>query len=248
MKYSILVSLLLVIGTGCSHQYYIPTTKMVPLFKEKNEVRALVVGGGANEISTVDAKAAYSITDHIAIAAGYMYGKGGVDSSENRGRGHYFDAAVGYFTTIGDLGVFEVFGGIGTCQQQHFFPPNSGFIIGEANLSSTNIFIQPSFGVSINGFDFAYTSTFSRLNFQNIHVANLGNTSEELELKNLANNRTSYLFEPGITIRGGWKYIKGQFQFTRTFNLSNSQLPFEYGKFSLGIQFAFAERFKNSKN
>jgi len=69
--------------TGCTHYYYVPTSKNIPLFREKNEYRATVAVGGGDETSTMDIQASYSITDKLAMMTNFMIAKGGDKSRAN---------------------------------------------------------------------------------------------------------------------------------------------------------------------
>src|SRR5690606_9946370 len=62
---------------GCSHYYYVPNGPNVPLFKEKGEIKANVKLSSADDFDGVEAQAAYSVTNHIAIIANYMQGGSG---------------------------------------------------------------------------------------------------------------------------------------------------------------------------
>jgi hypothetical protein len=106
------------------------------------------------------------------------------------------------------------------------------------------MFLQPSLGMTLNGFDIALSTRISRLYFS--EVTNQIDTLNiaYFEVDNISKNRNSFLFEPSLTIRGGWKYIKLQIQLTSSRNLSHNDLKFEGGKFSIGLTFAFAQRFK----
>lgn len=230
---------LLVLGS-CSHSYYIPTTANVPLLKEKNELRATVSTGGGGDISTVDLQAAYSITNHFAVMTNFMSGRGSDDDENSRGNGNCFELGAGYFAPIEEKGVFEVYGGFGFSNQHHEY--NSG---GMADLSFRKFFIQPSFGLSLNAFDLAFTPGLSSVSFHKVDNLLLSTDVNFEEVDQIAKNNTSLLFEPTLTIRAGWKYVKFQTQFGLAHNLSHPDLAFEQFKLNVGLTFSFAKRYRN---
>ncbi|MFM9985066.1 MAG: hypothetical protein ACKVOK_07510, partial [Flavobacteriales bacterium] len=251
MKRSAFVILLLIALSGCKHYYYAPTTQNVPLFKEKNEFRATISSGGGDETSTTDFQAAYSITNKFGVIANFMTAEGGDESSDNRGEGRYFEAGFGYYKPFYDYGVFEVFVGVGRGHQRHYYEDtnygwNSSTTIysGMAEMSLTRIFLQPSIGITLRGLDFAFTPAISRISFD--RIVNKIDTSDQnyFSVNNLSLLRNSYLFEPGLTIRFGWKYVKLQLQYLSIQNLSHRNLDFERTKLSVGLTFAFADRFR----
>ena len=246
MSKNIIIIFFLFMLTSCFRTYYIPRTLNVPLFKEKNEFRAFVAasdvfpkGGG---ISTTEIQAAYSITNKFAIMANYMSAIGGNKSTFEWGKGTYMDAAFGYYKSIKNHGVFEVFGGVGSSKQYHEYSYGDEGKRGTSELSFIKYFIQPSIGLTHSGVDIAFTSKLSNISFYNIKI-----DINESDVEEISKNRNSILFEPAITIRGGWKYVKLQMQILVSRNLTNPNLNFEKGGVNFGLSFAFAKRF-NEKN
>lgn len=230
----------LVAMTSCTHYYYIPQTQNVPLFREKNEYRATVSMGGGVEISTIDIQAAYSFTDKFALQTNLMFANGGGDKNYGDwGKGNYIDAAFGYFKPLRGHGVFEIYAGLGTSNQHHQYS-----LYGEsADLSFTKVYIQPSIGLTFSGFDVALTSGFSNINFNKINYQISKYSGDYSSVELISRNKNSFLFEPSLTIRGGWKYVKLQLQLGLSQNLSNSNLAFETSKINAGVTFAFGKRF-----
>ena len=67
------------------------------------------------------------------------------------------------------------------------------------------------------------------------------------DIENIRVNRHTFLFEPGITIRGGWKYVKAQLQYGYTGLLNNSKLDFEKYNITIGLNIAIAKRYNSVK-
>lgn len=229
--------------SSCTHYYYMPAAPNVPLFKEKNEVRATASIGASENTDAVEAHIAYAATNHIAIASSYLQAEGGEYSTNNGGKGQYMDCAVGYFQPIKEQFVFEVFGGYGQCQQWHRYADYE-----TANLSFNKVFLQPSIGFTHRHIDVAITPTLSRIHFDHISYDVQNNQDESEALQSIAQQSVSYLLEPTFTIRGGWDYIKLQAQVVSSSNLSHPNLPFEKSHVNLGISFAFAPRMLKKNN
>ena len=114
---------------------------------------------------------------------------------------------------------------------------------GTSDLSLTKIFLQPSFGLTCNAFDIALSTRISVLSFNGIVNQISGNTDEYNLLNNLT-NENHLLLEPAITIRGGWKYVKLQFQAEAASCPFSPDLRFENYHIAIGLYIAFAKRYE----
>jgi hypothetical protein len=235
--------------TSCSHYYYIPPTQNIPLFTEKKEIRATASLGGGDEINTFDLQAAYAITNRFAVMSNFMHGNGG--SSSDGGKGNYIDAGFGYYKPLEKHLIFEIYGGMGFCNQQHSYGESSGGTTiskGNADLSYTKIFLQNSVGVTTKILDIALTNRCSFIAFNKIKNRIDTLHFEYFYLDTIAKNKKSVLLEPSLTLRAGWKRIKLQVQFIYAANLSHPNLRFEDSKPSIGITYMFPERFGRKKH
>lgn len=227
---------------SCTHYYYVQNIHNVPLFKEKNEIRATAAIGLGSEVTTTEIQAAYSFADNLGAMVDYVSLFGGDRLKNNYGKGYYMDGAIGYFKPIQSHGIFEIYGGVGTGSQQHHYP-STGQIDNTANLSFTKIFIQPSFGLTTNMVDIALSSRISNLHFNNISNRIAKNYSEFTCVNDISQNRNSVLLEPALTLRTGWKYLKLQAQYSISENMSNPNLKFEKSTISLGLYISIAKRY-----
>jgi hypothetical protein len=242
--------IILFIMSSCAHQYYIPKGPNVPLFTEKNDFRGSISTGSGNGYASADIQAAFAITDHFALISDYMISNGG-NKFENNAKLRYFEGAVGYFKPFDRFMVFEVFGGFGKCSQEHayystqFNPFPVSIFDGKSSLSYISTFLQPSLGATFKAFDVAFTAPFSSLGFE-IEKNSLNSTSTYSDqLKLIDENRHVFLFDPAITIRGGWKYVKLQLQYVRSYNLTTQDLNFGKSKFSIGLYISISKKNKN---
>ena len=246
---------LAVLLSSCSHYYYVANVQNVPLFKEKNELRFSGAFAFGDESTCIEAQAAFSVTDNIGVMANYMHAQGGEVSNEDYGKGNYYDGAIGYYKPIKDFGVFEIYGGIGGSNQHHEYSSfryddNTGtyhdVYDGKSDLSFMNLFIQPSFGITFDFFDVAFSTRFCRVSFTNIEKNIFGNTYLYDEINTISDKSYLYL-EPAITLRGGWKYIKIQFQASYAGNLNSPRIYIgEEAHISVGLYFTLAERLKKN--
>jgi hypothetical protein len=239
-KHLVISAIFLVTLSGCSHYYYVANTKNVPLLREKNESRVSLTYGEGDESKSMDIQAAYAVSDKIGIMANFMSAKGGDDSGQNPdwANGTYFDGAVGYYKPISSFGVFEIYGGYGASSQHHQYNTNE-----TADLRFTKVFLQPSIGLTGKWYEIAFSLPLSRVSFNEIN--DYTTSGEHQGLDKLSSQGPSCIVEPAFTIRGGWKYIKLQFQYVHVVNLTNQYLPFERDKISLGVHFSIARRYGN---
>jgi hypothetical protein len=238
-KYHLVISVIILITlSSCSHYYYVANTKNVPLLREKNEGRVSLTYGEGDESSSVDFQGSYAINDKIGVMANFMSANGGSDSGQdpNWAKGTYVDAAVGYYKPLGSVGVFEIYGGYGASSQHHQYYSN-----GTADLRFRKVFVQPSIGLTGNWYEMAFSLPLSRVSFNEINDYTTG--GEQQGLDKLTYAGPSCILEPAFTIRGGWKYVKLQFQYVHVLSLTNQDLPFERDKVSLGVYFSIVRRY-----
>jgi hypothetical protein len=247
---------LAVICCSCSHYYYVPNVQNVPLFREKNEYRLSGTYGSGTESSCLEIQGAYSVTGNLGIMTNFMSAKGIENSQESWAKGNYLDAAVGYYKPLRKSGVYEIYGGIGGSRQHHQYRSETGnpsysSNAGTADLSFIKIFIQPSAGMTFNGFDFAFSTRFNILSFSKTdnNIIELYNEYEYNKLNTVARSKTFLFFEPALTIRGGWKYVKVQLQAATASYINNEHYHFDQYHISIGLNVAIAKRYlkDNSK-
>ncbi len=257
----ILVSLLSFCLVGCNHYYYLPNVHNVPMFVEKNEYRLSGFCGSETESNSIELQSAYSVTNHTALMFNFMKAKG-VDSENTSswGKGDYYEGALGYYKSLGTfssynkpfglsksvalVATFEVYGGYAKNNQHHEYDKYGSI----SDLSYTKIFIQPSISVTSDLADYALSARISRVSFDKIdyYLSKYSSSSHSKELIDLINTKVSYLFEPAVTMRFGWKYVKLQLQIGGTSNLTNKNLKFDNINASVGICFSLAKRYKTA--
>ncbi|MBG0859746.1 MAG: hypothetical protein IQL11_09600 [Bacteroidales bacterium] len=187
--------------------------------------------------------------------ADFMHTKGGDVSDLDYGKGNYFEGGLGYYKPFEKYGgVFEIYGGIGRGKEHHEYTSKHfdqwdyyTEYDGNSDLSFTKLFIQPSYGLMFDVLDLALSTRIYRLSFTDIN--NKITEPGEADEVNYLSDRGHFFIEPAITLRGGWKYIKAQFQASYVGHLGNPEYFFyEDFHFSAGLYFTIAKRFRNTVN
>ncbi len=221
---------------SCSPKYYIPNTQNVPLLTEKGETN-LTVAGNANQ---AEVQGAYAITNGLAVKANAGLFIPSDQDNGNGGSGKFIELGAGYFKPLEHHFVFEAYGiaGIGSVEN-HFpstvadYPQTSGEI-------SATVFrygLQTNFGYKIKHFSAGLSSRFVHLNYSNIEGNLIYDNTQQTEY--LEDNRSNFLIEPALTIRGGFEKFKIQAQYGYSFNLSNSEFKQDNAFVTLGLNFNF---------
>jgi hypothetical protein len=228
---------------GCGHYYHATSTHNVPMFREKNELHASASIAGNDESYGYEAQAAYSLTNHVGIMTNYMNVRGGSETDRDFGKGQYIDFAAGYFHPLNKYTTYEVFGGIAGSNQYHEFTNFTGIYEGAARLRFTKVFIQGGYGLTFDYFNVIGSIRFGGLNFHDISCSPDANQFVQEDMTELK-KKTHFIIEPAITVRGGWTYVKAQFQVAYADYL-NSQDNFIVEPFhmSFGLYFTIAPRY-----
>lgn len=223
---------------------YTPNMQNVPLFKEKNEVRAT--------IGYTNYQAAYAVTDNIGIMANAQYDKSNWEFTSGsygykyESKEFLVEGGAGYFMPLGESGVFEAYGGGGIGSNsfnRNYSDTASTIIFDNYSTSKARFFVQPSIGMTNKNIDFAFSTRVVGLKFNNI--TSTGYTQEELKIDNLTDlDKPLFLFfEPALTFRVGWNYVK--FHTQAIMSLKMNSEPLNYIPFSInfGAHINIAQRF-----
>lgn len=228
----VLSILSILITTSCKTAY-VPNTINTPLLQNAGEVRLSVDQG-------VNAQAALAVTNHIGIIANSMFiptqkNKNDNDVKVSEGKGYMLEAGIGYFKAkpmdnLGSKLVMELYGGGGWGKVTWDNIEQSK----KYTNTATRLFFQPGIGWSSRFIEVALTPRLSALSF-NDPTGNY--TVDELKKENLpySDSPMFVFFEPAITVRGGYKWIKAQVQLGRSFKLGKQELDYKNSIFNIGI-------------
>lgn len=202
MKKLIYISLLAITLYSCVPAYT-PNMVNTPLFSSQNEAQ-LALGTGT---SGVDLQTGYAPTDHIGVIVNGSFANR--SDSINFHKHSFVEFGGGYYSAMGKHGRFEALGGYGLGNVDARF--KNGIFDSRVKTTYTRIFIQPSIGTISDVFEISFTP---RLVFVKV----------KSPLDTLNTFPTDPFFEPTITMKLGWKYIK----FVTQFGLSFPLTPYTY--------------------
>lgn len=221
---------------ACNPIYYSPNTQNVPLISEKGETNLTLAGNG----NQIEFQAAYGVAQNIALKA-----NGGIfipkdNDNGDGGSGKFFELGGGYFKPLENNLVFEIYGIAGFGTVENHFPSIAAANPQTTGDISANVFrfgIQPNFGYKSEYFSVAVSSRIANLTYGNIKGDLIYNAENQATYLN--QNKSNFLVEPAITIRGGLEKIKLQLQLAKSINLSINDFRQENFLLTLGLNFNF---------
>lgn len=230
--------------TSCVPVFYSNVGQNVPLFRGKGEV--FLAGGLSatyNKNDYTDAEglnvmAAAAVDSNMAVLCSFYSLKSSGDSQSNEwsGKGNYFELGIGLFErgkTSRLNGEIFVGLGYGTINSTDNYNTH-------INLKFLKPFIQPSGGFSTGALDIAFTPRIGLVQY----VSNSGARDF------FAEKKSTLVFEPGVTVRLGYRNVKLQYQFTySTFKYSFDQggNPINSHHESLSVAIMISDRWTNRK-
>jgi hypothetical protein len=202
---------------------YVPNTLNTPLLNNKGEIQIGINSG----IAGFDPQLAYAVTDHIGIMLNGSFRNSTSDSSDAFHKHAFLELAPGYYTNLGKIGRFEVYGGYGYSRLKAY--SESGIIESFADASCNRFFIQPAIGLTTPIVDFSFASRFALVNLR----------QNDLHF-------TELFFEPALTCKLGYKYVKGIVQMGLSLPANSEGIDFNYQPFifSIGIQAAINRHYE----
>ena len=220
---------------------YTPNALNVPLLQEQGEIKLMV--------SPTNYQAAYAVTDKIGIMANGRVATSANSTSVNGtatdsfdAKNTVFEAGIGFYGRTQRNLTYEVYGGGGITQVGFH---GTGSSTGKNyDVSGMKFFVQPNIGFTSRGFDIAFSTRLSGLQFS---TATGNYTATELknnELDQLASSMHLFL-EPAITLRGGYKYVKLQAQVGGSFKMTQAVIPYNGLILNMGLVFDFAQWYNN---
>jgi hypothetical protein len=221
----------LVLFQACTTQMYVSNAVNAPLLKEKGEVQVALTQN--------DLQAAVAVGNNVALMANGFY-RNYLGEDDYRHNGLLGEVAIGYFKPLAGNFVFETYvgGGAGRVYKQETFTrPNNQEYQASFTANAAKLFIQPDLGIKTRFFDAVISSRFSFVKYNRFSSDNY--SAQQLESDFLDNNRLTgpvFMFaEPALTFRGGYKYIKLQFQYGLTVNMTPHRIRHGETFSSVGI-------------
>jgi hypothetical protein len=226
---------------SCTPAFYSTVGQNVPLFHEKGEVA--LSGGHMSSSNSSDGfspfenlssgmalQGAVAVSPRVALTASYYSMNYESDWTINA---NYVELAGGlYMYRPKSKFVGELFAGFGHGKIDN----QSG--MEEINTEFMKYFLQPSAGFSGKVFDVAFTPRIGIVDYLSHSPSDRSDVREFF-----AEKATTFVFEPGVTVRVGFKNIKAQYQMnysTFHFNQPYNNSEFDpvmdcYGSLSLFV-------------
>jgi len=213
---------ILILLASCAPVYYAPNAHNVPLLTEKHEATVSASYAILDDIGPLvgtDLQLAIAVTDNVGIMANGMFTKALYDDNEILDaacKGQFFEMGGGYFRSLdenpkSDI-IFETYGGFGFGK----YINTSDNTIWPSSASFQRFFVQPSMGIKSKYFEAAISFRLAGLNYSKYEIR----SGEPY----LPMDQFTWLFEPALTLRAGFKSVKVQWQVGISENLNNPNL------------------------
>jgi len=252
MKNSVkfLSNYLLLIGvilTGCGPVLYSNVGHNVPLLQEKGEFVGTLNFSSSSGAWTANGgagKFGYALSDKIQVI-GSFYAMSNVKDPENdewEGNGTYWELGSGWYGAMENPKFrYEAILGLGGSKIKNSSLINRGEYI---NSSYLKPFFQPSLGFISRYFEAALTPRITYLTFtqSNDYRINLGDLTNSVDFFEAQNNKV--VFEPGLTLRGGYEGVMLEIQYSYSFLKEHSDEYYLINNefVSVGVRFLIGER------
>lgn len=206
---------LMVYISSCSPVPYGNVGQNVPMLKNKGEVSVTANYANTDDANGLGIQGAVAVDSSLALMTSF-YSLKNNRNTDWKGSGKYFELGAGKYGLMGrSKFVFDVFGGVGFGGIKN----NSG--TGSAlDLNFVKPFVQGSIGLSGKWIEVALTSRFALPVYTN-YKNSLTDSSQHAQIAAYyEENKSRFVFEPGITFRFGYKSVKANLSFcTSSFSL-----------------------------
>jgi hypothetical protein len=224
---------------NCSPVPYANVGMNVPMIKNKGEVNLNGSYGITDDAEGIGLQAAAAVDSSWSIAASF-YSMKSSPGDDWKGRGSYFDFGMGKFGSTQDGNfIYDGYLGVG------FGSIKNEYQGSKLNVNFIKPYLQGSLGYSHQIVDVALTARFAVVNFRNEDFF-FTDPVNQLEAANFfEENRSKFVFEPGITVRVGYRDLRLSMQFsTSTFKPknenANANVNTDY--FSIGLNGLISKR------
>lgn len=158
------------------------------------------------------------------------------------------EGGLGFYHPIGDIATFEAFAGAGggkvSFNRSYQETLGNSTTFDRYSAKTFRYFFQPNIGIKTDFADFALSMRISNLKFSNIDTSGYtGSNLIEYDISDLDKHNYTF-FEPALTVRFGYKYVKFHMQFIYIILTSPYPLNHYPYNFNVGLTFNFASRYK----
>ncbi len=237
ISYYLFLGAILVLSSSCSRYYYQANAVNTPMLGKKNDANVTVAGDWSSEALTLNFQAAYSPVEYLGIIGGfsnYSYGaptpdplSGDVDvyaTLLEGGVGGYYPV----FTNGRGLEVIvDTYVGYG-----------GGRFDSDVRMNFNRLFIQPGIGLSTPYFDAAFSPRIVGMRYTDFDANGRDEAYiQERHLSDITSGR-HYFFEPTLTLRGGYKFVKLQTQLVLSTPMKNVAWHYNESVLNVGLYFS----------
>lgn len=245
-KYLPILILIITTFSSCGPTIYFPEKVNAPAFAHKGEAKAIAgfklqgLGYNSSNVLAPQFDAAYALTNHFGILGSYrslankwldengiLANSASIIDFSGYYNSHYFEGGTGYFTTMGKVGRFEAYGGVGTGKMSR-----SGFYSHQYDFSSNyyKIFLQPALHIAPNNgkvFIVGIGTRFTTVKYYNFNATDpdtryiVMGYNPSATYKTGVNDKTLIMFEPFINMEAGYKFMKFNLQLSYEKGISN---------------------------
>ncbi|MFZ6009617.1 MAG: hypothetical protein ACOYXT_04655 [Bacteroidota bacterium] len=226
---------------ACAPVLYAPTGQNVPLFHEKGEANFSLGHSSTDDAEGINMMAATAVTSKLAIIGSfYALSESNSDPDLWKGTGRFFELGAGRYGTFGKTQVFayEIFGGLGYGSIKN----NSS----DSQIEATFLkpFIQPSIGLGGKVAEIAFTPRIAVVTYTSHRI----NLTDPTYRQGAEDKKTTFVVEPGLTARVGYKNIKLQFQFSVTgfsYDTNDDYRLVNDDYVSIGLNYCVTKRYRS---
>lgn len=221
------------------NKLYHPSALYAPMLNEKHDIDASLLQSFQSGAKAIDLQAAYMPLKHLGTTISYTQSTGG---NSNFDRVEIGAGYVGKFTKTSG---FEIYGGfgIGNIFNEHQ--------TGASYINQSLFYIQPTYSLNTesNNLQIAFVSRFTRVNYD-VEVTTFSYNAEPYsrkQIENLQQHPFHVIWEPGVTLRNGWKNFQFKLTYATATDFTNRDLNIVKSNFSIGASVRFnAGKRKNS--
>lgn len=232
-----ILGLWLTVLSSCSRYYYQANPVNAPMLSKQHDANVTASVDDWSESRTFNLQAAYSPVNYVGIIGGWSNFNYRTTSPEPE-KGDV--NAHARLLEIGAGGYYPVFNNGRGLEliADTYVGYGGGALNSDVNMDFSRTFIQPGFNLSTPYFDAGVHARFSGIKYRNFDSN--GRDEEYIRRQGLEGitDTRHYFFEPTLTLRGGYKFVKLQAQLVGVVPLGQVDWHYNESQFTLGLYFS----------
>lgn len=223
--------------SSCSRYYYQANTVQAPMLGKRHDANVTVSVDEWSESSTFNVQAAYSPVDYLGIIGGwsnfnYRAPTPEPEAGDVNAHARLLEIGAGGYYPVFKNGrglelIADAYAGYG-----------GGALESDVDMNFSRVFIQPGFNLSTPYFDAGFHTRFVGIKYRDFD--DNGRGEDYIRQQGLAGitDGRHYFFEPALTLRGGYKFVKLQAQLVGTVPLGQVDWHYNETHLTLGLYFS----------